>query len=162
MSLKISNRSPVPIFLVATFTSAKMSDISRKLPFESLVSIFNFAKAFVASFGGPAKRVMMLRNEVPACVSRILLLPNSPVMAVACSILAPYAFAIGATYFMVSPKPSTLVAVRFVPFKNTSLTRPISLAARPNPLSVPTAICAARSNSTLPASASCKVPPSDL
>ena len=85
----MSNRSPLPIFLVALLTSAKMSDISRKLPLLSLVSIFSLANAFVASLGGPAKRVMILRNDVPACVSRILLFPSKPVMAVACSILAP-------------------------------------------------------------------------
>ena len=76
--------------------------------------------AFVACFGGPAKRRKPERNAVPAWLALMPLFAIKPASAAVSSIDAPNAFATGAAYFIVSPSISTLVFVRVTVTAKTS------------------------------------------
>ncbi|CVA05180.1 Uncharacterised protein [Serratia marcescens] len=128
MTFRYSACCAVPSLLVLNepLIFLRMFAIGSMFPLPSLVFTPNSDNASAACPTGACNRVNIALAAVPAIDPLMPLSANTPSKAVVSSILAPAASAIGATYFIASPKSIRLLFELVKPLVITSATRWIS------------------------------------
>ena len=150
--------SAVPRFLRPAAISPSTATGLRRLPALSFTVTPSFWKSSCASLVGAAILFSMAFSVVPAWLPLMPTLPSRPAMAAVSSSESPAMRATGATYFMVSPKNSMFVLAVAHVSANTSATRVICSACRPNAERMSEEISAARPRSVAVAAARFSTP----
>ena len=150
--------SAVPRFLRPAAISPSTATGLRRLPALSFTVTPSFWKSSCASLVGAAILFSMAFSVVPAWLPLMPTLPSRPAMAAVSSSESPAMRATGATYFMVSPKSSMFVLAVAHVSANTSATRVICSACRPNAERMSEEMSAARPRSVAVAAARFSTP----